>query len=369
MSSEANEQKRSKLEWSPDGHHAEFTSEVMSGVSAIRTSVAHRHKRRILTADAAVEGILAGNRTILAQAITLTESRVPAHQTVAREVLRRCLPHSGQSIRIGITGVPGAGKSTFIEAFGGMLCADNHKVGVLAVDPSSSVSGGSVLGDKTRMEDLSREPRAYIRPSPAGGTLGGVAARTREAMLLCEAAGYDVILVETVGVGQSEIAVRSMVDFFLLLQIAGAGDELQGIKKGVIEMADAIIVNKADGDNKLRAQAAKVEYGRILHYLSPYTPGWTPEALTCSSLESEGIGEIWTLINGFEKELRESGNFDHQRRKQNVHWFQSILTEAVLTEFHEREPIKNALPQIKQQVAEGELPVMEAVERLIDHNV
>jgi len=341
-----------------------FISE-MKGISEVRTSARHLRKRAPLTADAAIAGIQAGNRTLLAQAITLIESRAAAHQAVAREILRRCLPDSGNSIRIGITGVPGAGKSTFIETFGKMLCAEGNKVAVLAVDPSSSVSGGSVLGDKTRMEELSREPKAFIRPSPASGTLGGVAARTREAMLLCEAAGFNILLVETVGVGQSEIAVRSMVDFFLLLQIAGAGDELQGIKKGVIEMADAIVVNKADGDNKRKAETARGEYNRVLHYLTPYTPDWKPQALACSSQEGTGVAEVWQLIECFTRQQKENNAFDKQRRKQNLHWFEAILKEAVLAQFHDRAAIKHALPGISQAVASGELPVMEAVERLM----
>jgi LAO/AO transport system kinase len=322
-------------------------------------------RKPVLQPAEAVAGVLAGDRTTLARAITLIESRAAAHQESARAILRECLPHAGKSIRIGITGVPGAGKSTFIEAFGSMLCDRGHKVAVLAVDPSSSVHGGSVLGDKTRMEELSRHPNAFIRPSPSGGTLGGVAAKTRESLLLCEAAGFDVVLVETVGVGQSEVAVRSMVDFFLLLQIAGAGDELQGIKKGVIEMADAIVVNKADGDNIPRANLARVEYSRVLHFLHPFTPGWTPRALACSALHGEGVEAIWEEINRFRQHLEDKSLFETRRREQNRHWFHTLLREAVLGQFHGRPEIVSSLPGLEARVAAGEIPVIEAVEELL----
>ena len=246
--------------------------------------------------DSLVEGVLAGTRSALAMAITLVESRAAKHRAPAQQLMKRILPHAGGAMRVGLTGTPGAGKSTFIESLGMSLCDQGKKVAVLAVDPSSSINGGSILGDKTRMEDLCRHENSFIRPSPAGKSLGGVATRTREALLLCEAAGYDVILVETVGVGQSETAVRTMTDFFLLLQIAGGGDELQGIKKGVIELADAIVVNKADGDNKLKADMARVEYSRVMHFLHPFTPGWKPKALTCSALEGSGVDKVWARV-------------------------------------------------------------------------
>ncbi len=323
-----------------------------------------RRKSAISSAEA-VAGILAGNRTALARAITLIESRSPAHRSTAATVLRECLPHSGKSIRLGITGVPGAGKSTFIEYFGKMLCDQGHKLAVLAIDPTSAVSGGSVLGDKTRMEELSRHPNAFIRPSPAGAALGGVAAKTREAMLLCEAAGFDIILIETVGVGQSEVAVRTMADFFLLLQIAGAGDELQGIKKGVIEMADAIAVTKADGDNLGRTQVACGEYNRILHYLQPFTPGWTPKALTCSSLTGTGLDAIWQLIQQFISQLQQDDTFDRRRREQNIQWFHTLLREAVLNRFFEQPDTQAKIPAIEEAVGEGKLPVAEAIGQLL----
>lgn len=371
------EPNRRKPEWATDSNHAAtpapdehsggavFASEVISGVQSVRTTAAHRRRRRVLSAEEAVAGIRAGDRVMLSRAITLIESRAQAHRPIAAQVLREVLPLAGRSVRIGITGVPGAGKSTFIECFGKLLCEMGHRVAVLAVDPSSSVSGGSVLGDKTRMEDLSREKNAFIRPSPSAGTLGGVAAKTREVMLLCEAAGFDVILIETVGVGQSEVEVRSMSDFFLLLQIAGAGDELQGIKKGVIEMADAIVVNKADGDNVRRAEVARGEYARVLHYLQPYTRGWEPQALSCSALSGQGVAEVWELITRFKAQMEQSGLFSQRRASQNAHWLHALLSEAVLARFFAGEGVRAELPQVLAAVEAGQLPVAEAVERLL----
>jgi LAO/AO transport system kinase len=364
---------KKRPEWAPEDAHHDFTTGVMPGVAGGHDGMPGmstgprkpRPPKPLLTPEIGASGVLEGNRTILARAITMIESRSPAHRATATELLRLCLPSSGKSIRIGITGVPGAGKSTFIEAFGLMLCNRGHKVAVLAVDPSSSVSGGSVLGDKTRMEELSRHPSSFIRPSPSGGTLGGVAARTREAMLLCEAAGFDVILVETVGVGQSEIAVRSMVDFFLLLQIAGAGDELQGIKKGVIEMADAILVNKADGDNALRAETARGEYNRVLHYLHPFTPGWHPRALSCSAYTGKGVPEVWDLVGEFHNNLLASGVFEKRRHEQSVQWLHSLIQEAVLGRFFAQPSVQSLLPELERAVGAGEIPVAQAVEKIL----
>ncbi len=314
--------------------------------------------------DELAAGVLEGDRARLAQAITLVESRAPKHKPPARELMQEILPHSGGSLRVGMTGTPGSGKSTFIEAMGLYLCGMGKKVAVLAVDPSSSVNGGSILGDKTRMEELCREENAFIRPSPSGKSLGGVAARTREALLLCEAAGYDVIMVETVGVGQSETAVRTMTDFFLLLQIAGGGDELQGIKKGVIELADAIVVNKADGDNRTRAKRARAEFARVFQMLHPFTPGWTPQALTCSALENEGMEAIWEMVLRFRSEMSESGVFDQRRRDQNVDWFRSLLHQSVVDRFTAERAAQ--IGDVEAAVASGELPVSSALDQLLD---
>jgi len=327
------------------------------------TAQAAAARRRTPDVNELVEGVRAGNRTALARAITLIESRAVHHRKPARELLSALLPDAGRSIRVGITGVPGAGKSTFIESLGLFLCKQGFKVAVLAVDPTSSRSGGSILGDKTRMEELCRHDNAFIRPSPAGESLGGVAARTREALLLCEAAGYDVILVETVGVGQSETAVRTMTDCFILLQIAGAGDDLQGIKKGVIELADAIVVNKADGDNRLRAERAKVEYARIIQYLHPFTPGWKPQALACSALESTGIENVWQLVQDFQATLCESGVFEQRRAEQNVDWFRSLLKQSVMERFCEER--REQLKQLEAGVADQSIPVSVALAQLL----
>ncbi|MEM7791286.1 MAG: methylmalonyl Co-A mutase-associated GTPase MeaB [Verrucomicrobiota bacterium] len=314
--------------------------------------------------DPLICGVLSGGRSWLAKAITLVESRSNRHKEAARNLMQAILPRTGGAIRIGMTGVPGAGKSTFIEALGLKLCEEGKKVAVLAVDPSSSRTGGSILGDKTRMESLCRHPNSFIRPSPAGTSLGGVAARTREALLLCEAAGYDVVLIETVGVGQSETAVRTMTDFFLLLQIPGAGDELQGIKKGVIELADAIIVNKADGNNRLKAEQAKVDYARVLHFLAPFTPGWKPKALTCSALELTGIDETWGLIEQFCREMRASGVFAQRRKEQNADWFHSLLRHAIIERFSQENHDK--IQEMEDAVREGLLPVSAALENILE---
>lgn len=322
-------------------------------------------RRPRLSVEQYVQGVLENNRSVLAQAITLVESNSPAHMEIAQEVLGQLLPHTGKSIRIGITGVPGAGKSTFIEAFGTMLCEKGHRVAVLAVDPSSPVTKGSILGDKTRMELLSRNPNAFIRPSAAGGTLGGVNRKTRETMLICEAAGFDVILIETVGVGQSETTVRSMVDFFLLLMLTGAGDELQGIKKGVIEIADALLINKADGENKDRALIAKGEFNRVLHYLQPATPGWETKAYMCSSLTCEGIPEIWAVIENFRERMTRSGVLQSRRQAQSLNWMQSMTADYLRAHFYSHPDVAKALPDVEGKVARGELSATSAVQQLI----
>lgn len=324
-------------------------------------------RRKILSRDDYVHGFKAGNRAVLSQAITLVESNAPAHEALAQDVLQQLLPLTGNAIRIGITGVPGAGKSTIIEVLGEMLCANGHRVAVLAVDPSSTITRGSILGDKTRMEQLSRNPAAFIRPSPNGGNLGGVSRKSRETMLLCEAFGFDIIIVETVGVGQSEVTVRSMVDFFMLVQIAGAGDELQGIKKGVIELADLITVNKADGDNIQPARKALAEYQRILPLLQPATSGWTPRAMTASALMGEGIPQLWECIQEFVDCTRQSGIWDERRRTQNAEWFDSLLLEAIRRKFFDNPQLRQKTSHLRNQVAEGSIPAASAVlEAILD---
>ena len=366
-----------KPAWTPDDAGDAFAARVLRGVvgghdGMTPRAVAHaastpaRSTRRGLSIDAYVDGVLSGDRTVLARAITLVESNAPAHLDDAQELLHRLLPHTGRAMRVGITGVPGAGKSTLIEAMGMQLVEAGRKVAVLAIDPTSSITRGSILGDKTRMEQLARNPNAFIRPSPTGGRLGGVARKTRETMLVCEAAGFDTVLVETVGTGQSEITVRSMVDFFLLVLIPGGGDELQGIKKGVVELADAIAINKADGKDALKAQAARVEYNRALHYLTPATAGWRTQAYTCSALTGDGVTELRALIDRFRAETTASGAFEARRRRQNREWLHMLVEEQLLAFFFNDPAVKAVLPQIEQAVSDGELPAMAGARRLLD---
>jgi LAO/AO transport system kinase len=297
-----------------------------------------------------VQGVLDHNRLMLARTITLIESTLAAHQEMARTIIDRLLPHTGNSIRIGITGVPGAGKSTFIESFGTMLTASGHQVAVLAIDPSSTRSGGSILGDKTRMEKLAVNEKAFIRPSPSSGTLGGVARKTRETMLACEAAGFDVVIIETVGVGQSETTVASMVDFFLVLMIAGAGDELQGIKKGILEVADAIVINKADGDNVLRTQIAQKEYQAALHLLMPGSSNWAPPVLTCSALDMTGVDKVWETIIDHRTTLTANLELAEKRKKQALDWMSFLLDEGLRGWFYNNPQVKTMLPLLKKDV-------------------
>jgi LAO/AO transport system kinase len=358
--------------WVPENAGKEFTTSVMSGLETQVSNVAGDKyiprvlKRKQLTVDEYVQGVLDRDLTIIARAITLIESNSIKHLQMAQELLKKLLPYTGNSIRVGITGVPGAGKSTFIEALGCKLIKENHKVAVLAIDPSSSVTKGSILGDKTRMEKLSRSKECFIRPSPSSGNLGGVTRKTRETILICEAAGYDVILVETVGVGQNEITVRSMVDFFLLMKIAGAGDELQGIKKGVIELADAILINKADGDNLNRANVAKEEFARALHYLKSPTPGWTPEVHTASAILGEGVDNIWDRILEFMKIIKESDTFENRRKSQMLEWLHAMIKERLEALFYHNPKILAALPSIEREVLEGTLPPTKAAMRLLE---
>lgn len=313
-----------------------------------------------------IDGILAGNIATLSRAITLVESTNTSHLAKANEVINSCLPHANKSVRIGITGVPGVGKSTFIEAFGKYLTGLGKKVAVLAVDPSSTISHGSILGDKTRMEELVKDKNAYIRPSASGETLGGVARKTRETITLCEACGFDTIIIETVGVGQSETAVHSMVDFFLLLKIAGAGDELQGIKRGIMEMADAIVINKADGDNIKKANLAKVEFNRALHLFPVKKSGWTPTTATCSAITHEGIPEVWDTIQQFLEQTKSNQYFFEKRKEQNQYWMLETINEQLKSDFYNQIEIQKALDTTKEAVQNDEISPFAAAQQLLN---
>ncbi len=354
MTKSSKQNKPSALHVMPGVEQPSSTSPANSGA-----------KRRPLNVEDYVDGVLSGDRTRLAQAITLIESNSRAHFEQAREVVKELLPKAGNSIRIGITGVPGAGKSTFIEALGAKLVENGHRVAVTAVDPSSTLTGGSIMGDKTRMETLAANEHAFIRPSPSGGALGGVARKTRETILLFEAAGYDVVLVETVGVGQSEIAVRSLVDFFLLMLVPGAGDELQGLKKGVVELADAILINKADGDNVKAAERAQREYENALHYLTPTSSTWTSHAYTASSTTGDGIAEIWDIIREFADEQQESGEFTERRKLQARDWVHDLVQESLTNAFGRHPDVKKIMTELENQVMEGRLPATTAALELL----
>lgn len=322
--------------------------------------------RRLPSKHEFIDGILAGNRMLLSRAITLIESTKPEHQDIAQEIVEGCLPHAGKSIRIGITGVPGVGKSTFIEAFGNyVINEENRSIAVLAVDPSSSKTRGSILGDKTRMETLSQHPKAYIRPTPTSGSLGGVARSTRETITLCEAAGFDTILIETVGVGQSETAVHSMVDFFLLLMLAGAGDELQGIKRGIMEMADAIAINKADSGNEQAAKRARTEYKNALHLFPPTDSGWVPKVATCSAFHNKGIDQIWEIIEEFIALTKENGYFETQRKSQASYWLDEAINFELRRSFYQQPDLKKQLEQYRKQVISGEISSYKAARDLM----
>lgn len=322
--------------------------------------------RKRLNLEQYAAGIRSGNRVVLSQAITLVESTLEADQALASALVQEVLPDTGQSIRIGITGVPGVGKSTFIEAFGKMLLDLGKKVAVLAVDPSSQLTKGSILGDKTRMEVLAADKRAFIRPSPSGSTLGGLSAKTREAMLLCEAAGFDVILIETVGVGQSETAVKSMVDFFMLLMLSGAGDELQGIKKGIMEMADALVIHKADGDNLEAAQKAKSNYQNALHLFQEPEKNWSPKVLLASSISGMGLNQIWTLVLDYEQKLRSSGFWEATRAEQRLNWLEDQVHELLGRAFLNHPQVQQLIQAEKPKVKSGELHPGVLAHRLID---
>ena len=324
-----------------------------------------KKNRRKLAVQEYVDGILAGNRTILSQAITLVESSLPTHAKQAQEIIEKCLPYSGKSLRIGITGVPGVGKSTFIEAIGMFLITHGKKISVLAIDPSSERSKGSILGDKTRMEQLSVEPNAFIRPSPSAGSLGGVARKTRETIILCEAAGFDTIFIETVGVGQSETAVHSMVDFFLLLMLAGAGDELQGIKRGIMEMADAIAITKADGNNTQKAELAAIQYSNALHLFPKSTSNWSPKVTLCSAVKGTGIDVIWQTILDYINLTQENQYFYHRRREQAKYWMYETINEALHNHFYHHPSIEHKLPDYEQRVLNDQLSSFTAAKKLL----
>ncbi|BBO83589.1 methylmalonyl Co-A mutase-associated GTPase MeaB [Desulfosarcina ovata] len=312
-----------------------------------------------------IDGVLAGNRRILAKTITLIESAHPAHRQLGRTIVDALLPETGKAVRLGITGVPGVGKSTFIESFGMMLVERGLQVAVLAVDPSSTRSGGSVMADKTRMERLSVAPKAFIRPSPSGGTLGGVARMTRETLLVCEAAGFDVVVVETVGVGQSETTVASMVDFFLVLMLAGAGDELQGIKKGVLELADAVTINKADGDNVEKAEKARRSYAMALHLLNPASPTWSPPVLTCSALTQSGIDQIWETVQDHRRRLSATGELAQKRRQQAVAWMWARIEDGLKERFFNHPDVHARLKEVRAAVERGEQSPTAGAEQLL----
>ena len=325
-----------------------------------------RRRQPLPSASELVEGIVKGDMISLSKAVTLVESLAPAHQMLAREVIEKCLPYSGKSRRIGITGVPGAGKSTSIDVFGMHVLKKGGKLAVLAIDPSSERSKGSILGDKTRMEKLSQQPGAFIRPSPSAGSLGGVARKTRETIVLCEAAGYDNIFVETVGVGQSETAVHSMVDFFLLIQIAGAGDELQGIKRGIMEMADGIVINKADGDNVERARLAMAQYRSALHLFPTPPSGWHPEVLTYSGYFELGIDEVWDMVDRYFAFVEENGYFEERRRQQARYWMYETIDAELRRRFYD-DPLRSGrISEAERLVLSNRLSPFEAAWKLLD---
>ncbi len=324
-------------------------------------------RKKLLSSDEYVNGILDGNITLLSQAVTMVESAKKEHQDLAQEIILKCLPHSGNSIRIGITGVPGVGKSTFIESMGKYITSKGGKLAVLAIDPSSERSKGSILGDKTRMEELSADSNAYIRPSPSAGSLGGVARKTREIIILCEAAGFDTIFIETVGVGQSETVVHSMVDFFLLLMLAGAGDELQGIKRGIMEMADTITINKADGSNIQKAEIARVQYLNALHLFPPTDSGWKPKVLTCSAVEKKGISDIWSTIKEYLDFVKANGYFQHKRNEQSKYWMYETINDQLKSNFYQNKDIKVMTDDFEGKVLKEEISSFVAARKLLDY--
>ncbi len=362
------------MHYKHDNSHPENDSQyqslnVNSGVTDVPIINPYRNvksKRKKYSVNEYLDGILAGDVSVLGQAVTLVESSLPSHQEIAQEVIVKCLPYSGKSTRLGITGVPGAGKSTFIEALGMHLVRNGHKLAVLAIDPSSERSKGSILGDKTRMEDLSVAKNAFIRPSPSAGSLGGVARKTRESIILCEAAGFDTVFVETVGVGQSEISVHSMVDFFLLIQLAGTGDELQGIKRGIMEMADGIVINKADGNNIEKAQVARTQFQNALHLFPAPESGWSPRVLTCSAVENTGIHEVWEMVENYVSFVKNNGYFAVKRNTQSKYWMYETINEQLKSNFYQNEEIKELLQQEENLILTDKESSFIAAKKLLD---
>jgi len=363
-------------EWHEEDKADRFATRVVSGAvgsvtpenspsGTLPLGSAKTRKRRKLTLEDYLEGFEKRDKTVFARAITLIESRADADRDLSQELIQHLLPKSGESIRLGFTGIPGAGKSTLIDTLGFHLCEQGHHIAVLAIDPSSRLSGGSILGDKTRMEKLVGHPNAFIRPSPSGGVLGGVAQKSRETILLCEAFGYDVIVVETVGVGQSETTVHSMVDCFILLMIAGAGDELQGIKKGIVELADIIVVNKADGENLLRAKAFEREMRNVLHVISPASHGWKVPTALCSALSGEGVQELWEDVLRYIAMRKEQGAFLKNRQQQSLEWLHTLIGEYLRRRFYEQPAIQEALIALTKDMAEGRATPASALQALI----
>ena len=352
-------------------HEWESNLKVTEGVDGpiqVNPNALERMKRnhqQLMPLEYYVDGILKGDRVALSKAITLVESALPKHQDLAQQIIAACLPHAGKALRLGITGVPGAGKSTFIEALGVHLCDKGQKLAVLAIDPSSQRSKGSILGDKTRMETLSVHPNAYIRPSASAGTLGGVARKTRETIILCEAAGYDTIFIETVGVGQSETAAQSMVDYFLLLQVTGTGDELQGIKRGIMEMADGIAINKADGNNIERARAARVSFKNALALFPPPASGWTPQALCCSSVDHTGVLDVWQNVEEYIEFTKRNGYFDYKRTEQAKYWMYETINQALLDGFYKNEQMEARIEQAERDVLDNKISSFIAAHNLL----
>lgn len=350
-----------------DPHFKSLTvNEGVADVPSINPYTRFKRKRKRLSVEEYVQGILDGDISILSQAVTLVESSLSKDQDIAQEVIEKCLPYAGNSIRLGITGVPGAGKSTFIEALGMHLINQGKKLAVLAIDPSSERTKGSILGDKTRMEELSVAENAFIRPSPSAGSLGGVARKTRESIVLCEAAGFDNIFVETVGVGQSEIAVHSMVDFFLLIQLAGTGDELQGIKRGIMEMADGIAINKCDGNNVEKSQLARRQFKNALHLFPLPDSGWKPDVVTCSAIEKNGIDDVWQMVEQYIEFVKENGFFEKHRTQQSKYWMYESINEKLKSNFYNNEVIQQMIQDMEQKVQANEISSFVAANQLLD---